>query len=117
MRSRTTSLTQASKNALGEFIKADRTSVTAAASAVSTNMPSHFRVSITNAPGSGAYPISTFTWLLVPSIGRSAAEHRALLSLVRWMLTDGQQMVESLSYVPLPKETVAKELQVLQQLK
>ncbi len=105
------------QNSTGEFVKADGMSVAAAASAASSSIPDHFRVSITNPPGKGAYPISTFTWLLVPSRGRSAAEHKALLSLLRWMLTDGQLMVESLAYVPLPKEIAAKELRVIQQMK
>jgi len=97
------------RNAAGTMIKADLASVTAAAAGAVKNMPADFRVSITNAAGKDAYPISSFTWLLIPSKIPDAAKKKALTEFLQWMLTDGQNMVEALSYARLPKEVVATE--------
>ena len=96
------------KNSAGTFVKADLASVTAAAGA-SKAMPEDFRVSITNASGKDVYPISSFTWLLIPSKIQDPAKKKALKDFVNWMLVDGQTMVEALSYAQLPKEVVAME--------
>jgi phosphate transport system substrate-binding protein len=72
-------------------------------------MPDDFRVSITNAPGKDAYPISSFTWLLIPQKIADAGKRKALTSFLAWMLTDGQNMTEPLAYARLPKEVVSKE--------
>ena len=72
-------------------------------------MPADFRVSITNAPGESAYPISSFTWLLVPEIFNDKNKLRAMKDFLQWMSTDGQKLAEELQYVPLPAEVVAKE--------
>ena len=101
------------KNSSGEFIKADLASVTAAAAGAAKNMPDDFRVSITDAPGKTAYPISSFTWLLIPSKFSDGARHDAIKGFLKWMLTDGQNEVEALSYAKLPKEVVAKEMKAL----
>lgn len=101
------------KNAEGVFVKASLAGVTAAAAGVAKQMPDDFRVSITNAPGKEAYPISTFTWLLIPAKFSDAAKRDALKGFVFWMLADGQNYAEGLSYAPLPKEVVAKEKQAL----
>ncbi len=97
------------RNAEGAMIKADLASVTAAASGAVKNMPADFRVSITNAAGKDAYPISSFTWLLIPSKIQDAAKKKALMEFLQWMLTDGQNMAEALSYARLPKEVLAME--------
>ena len=97
------------QNAAGTFLKADLNSVTEAAAGAANNMPDDFRVSITNAPGKNAYPISTFTWLLIPSKFDDAAKKKALTEFLRWMLVDGQKYAAGLSYAPLPKEIIAKE--------
>ena len=97
------------KNSAGEFVKADLASVTAAAAAAAANMPDDFRVSITNAPGKGAYPISSFTWLLVPSKIQDPAKMKAMKDFVTWMLGPGQKMTEALSFAQLPKSVIAKE--------
>jgi phosphate transport system substrate-binding protein len=97
------------KNAAGVFVKADLESVTAAAAGAAKSMPDDFRVSITNAPGKAAYPISSFTWLLVPSKIDDPTKKKAIVDFLHWMLKDGQGMVEALSYAKLPKEVVAKE--------
>ena len=71
-------------------------------------MPDDFRVSITNAPGKNAYPISTFTWLLIPN-KLDGAKKTAITGFLKWMLTAGQKDAEGMSYAPLPKPVVAKE--------
>ena len=98
------------KNASGAFVKADFNSVTEAASAAAKNIPDDFRVSITNAAGKGAYPISTFTWLLIPSHIPDAAKAKTIKAFLAWMLADGQKFAAGLSYASLPKEVIAKEV-------
>jgi len=97
------------RNLSGTFVKADLTSVTAAAAGASKQMPEDFRVSITNADGKDAYPVSSFTWLLVPTKIEDPAKKKAITDFLQWMLTDGQNMVEALSYARLPQEVVAME--------
>jgi phosphate transport system substrate-binding protein len=97
------------KNSSGAFVKADLASVTAAAAGAAKSMPEDFRVSITNAAGKDVYPISSFTWLLVPSKIQDPAKKKALKDFVNWMLGEGQNSVEALSYAKLPKEVVAME--------
>ena len=72
-------------------------------------MPADFRVSITNETGAGAYPISSFTWLLVPSEIKDPAKKKSITDFLAWMLTTGQKDCQGLSYAPLPKAVVAKE--------
>jgi phosphate transport system substrate-binding protein len=97
------------KNSAGTYVKADVASVTEAAAGAAKNMPDDFRVSITNAPGKTAYPISTFTWLLIPSKFSDPAKAKTVKSMLRWVVTDGQKDCAALSYAPLPKAVVAKE--------
>ena len=97
------------RNSSGNFIKADLSTVTAAAAEAAQNMPEDFRVSITNAPGKDAYPISSFTWLLVPNRIQDSQKKKAIVEFLRWMLADGQNLVEALSYARLPQQVLAKE--------
>ena len=97
------------KNSAGNFVKADLASVTAAAAGAAKSMPDDFRVSITDAPGKNAYPISSFTWLLIPQKFQDAGKRDAIKGFLKWMLNDGQNSVEALSYAKLPKEVVEKE--------
>jgi phosphate transport system substrate-binding protein len=97
------------KNAAGTFVKADLASVSAAAAGAAKDMPEDFRVSITNAPGAKAYPISSFTWLLIPQKFQDATKREAVKKFLYWMIGDGQKDVEALSYAKLPKEVVEKE--------
>jgi phosphate transport system substrate-binding protein len=97
------------KNAAGDFVKASLASVSAAAASAAKSMPEDFRVSITNAPGKGAYPISSFTWLLIPAQIQDAGKKAAIKDFLTWMLTSGQQDCEPLAYARLPKDVVAKE--------
>jgi phosphate transport system substrate-binding protein len=95
------------QNAAGTFIKASLESVTAAAASMK-DMPEDFRVSITNAPGKDAYPISSFTWLLVPAEWADATKEKAFVDFLTWMVDKGQSMTSSLQYAPLPKNVAAK---------
>jgi phosphate transport system substrate-binding protein len=104
------------KNKAGKFIQADLASVTAAAAGVANTMPSDFRVSITDAPGADAYPISTFTWLLIPQKWSDNAEQKAMVAFLRWALTKGQTEVESLDYAQLPKPIANKELSAISKI-
>ncbi|HUB06828.1 MAG TPA: phosphate ABC transporter substrate-binding protein PstS [Myxococcales bacterium] len=101
------------KNSAGKFVKADLASVTAAAAGASKAMPDDFRVSITDPPGEAAYPISSFTWLLVPAKIPDAAKRAAMLDFLSWAMADGQNLLEPLSYARLPVEVVAKERQAI----
>jgi phosphate transport system substrate-binding protein len=105
------------KNSSGAFVKADLGSVTAAAAGAAKSMPDDFRVSITDAPSKDAYPISSFTWLLIPQTIQDAAKRDILTGMLRWMLTDGQNMVEPLTYARLPKQVVEKELKLIPTIK
>jgi len=107
------------KNAAGVFIKADLASVSAAAAATSKMMPEDFRVSITNPPAANAkaaYPISSFTWLLIPSKFTDATKRDVVKDFLKWMMTDGQNSVEALSYAKLPKDVVTKEMKAIAQI-
>jgi phosphate transport system substrate-binding protein len=97
------------KNPSGTFIKADLASVSAAAAGAASNMPADFRVSITNSPGKTAYPIASFTWLLIPQQIQDPAKRQTIKDFLTWMVGDGQKLCQSLTYAPLPKEVVAKE--------
>ncbi len=97
------------RNAAGTFVTADFNTVSEAAAGAAKNMPDDFRVSITNAPGKDAYPISSFTWLLIPARIENAGKRAAIKDFLKWMLTSGQQYAASMSYAPLPKPVIAKE--------
>jgi phosphate transport system substrate-binding protein len=101
------------KNSAGVFVEASLAGVTAAAAGAVKEIPDDFRVSITNAPGKDSYPISSFTWLLVPSKIPDATKRKAISEFVKWMLNDGQAMAMVLDYAPLPKPVVAKELKAI----
>jgi phosphate transport system substrate-binding protein len=98
------------QNAAGVYLKANLESVTAAAAGAAKSMPADFRVSITNAPGKDAYPIASFTWLLIPTQIQDSSKRTALVSFLKWMLADGQKDCADLGYAPLPKAVVSQEL-------
>jgi len=100
------------QNAAGSFVKASLASTTAAAA--SAKMPADFRVSITNAPGKDAYPIASFTWLLIPAHWTDANKGKIMVDFLNWMVEQGQTMTGSLNYAPLPREVVEKEKAVIQ---
>src|ERR1700692_2761673 len=103
------------RNSSGAFVKGSLESVTAAA-ASAPKMPADFRVSITNAPGKDAYPISSFTWLLIPAKIDDAVKRKSITDFLHWMLTDGQKMTEVLDYAQLPKPIVAKEMKAISKI-
>ncbi len=104
------------KNSSGAFVKADLASVSAAAAAAAKYIPDDFRVSITNPEGKEAYPIASFTWLLIPSRFADSSKRDAVKGFLKWMMTDGQQYCEGLSYAKLPKEVVVKEMKAIAQI-
>lgn len=104
------------RNASGTFIAAKLESVSAAAEGAAKSMPDDFRVSITNAPGKNAYPIASFTWLLIPSQVQNAKKRQVLTGFLQWMLTEGQKYAEPLAYAKLPKAVVDKEIQAIRQI-
>jgi phosphate transport system substrate-binding protein len=97
----------AMRNAAGNWVKGSVAGVTEAAASVK-QMPADFRVSITNAPGSTAYPISSFTWLLVPVHGADASKDKVIKDFLNWMLNQGENQASSLYYAPLPANVEAK---------
>jgi len=105
------------QNAAGEFLKGSVQSVTAAAAAAAPTMPADFRVSITNAPGKGAYPISSFTWLLLYENPKNKAQAKAMNDFVKWAITDGQKYATDLGYATLPANVVKLEMAQLAKIK
>ena len=103
------------RNAAGTFVKASLDGVTEAAASVKT-MPADFRVSITNAPGKTAYPISSFTWLLIPAQAKDPKKGKIISDFLDWMVTDGQQLTSQLSYAPLPGSVVEKVKAAIKQI-
>jgi phosphate transport system substrate-binding protein len=101
------------RNSSGAIVEAGLASVTAAAAKAAKTMPDDFRVSITNAEGKDAYPISTFTWLLIPEKIADAGKKKAIADFLKWMLTDGQSMTEALDYAKLPQPVVDKEMKAI----
>ena len=104
------------RNSAGVFLKATLGGVTAAA-ASAPKMPPDYRVSITNAPGKDAYPISSFTWLLIPEHSKDAAKGKILADFLNWMVSDGQRMTSALSYASLPESVVSKIQETIKQVK
>jgi phosphate transport system substrate-binding protein len=91
--------------------------VTAAAAGAAKAMPNDFRVSITNAPGKGVYPISSFTWLLFYENPKDKKLAKIMVDFMHWALADGQKYCSDLGYAPLPKEVVALETEALKKIK
>jgi phosphate transport system substrate-binding protein len=103
------------RNAAGNFVTASLDGVTQAAASAKT-MPADFRVSITNAPGKTAYPISSFTWLLIPTPAKDPKKGKIIADFLDWMVTDGQKMTSQLSYAPLPDSVVEKVKAAIKQV-
>ncbi len=105
------------QNMAGEFVKATTESVSAAAAAAAKQMPPDFRVSVTNAPGNGVYPVSSFTWLLFYENPKDKQKARIMVDFMNWALADGQKFASELGYAPLPKEVVALEMNALKKIR
>jgi len=105
------------QNMAGEFLRGSVESVTAAAASAAAKMPADFRVSITNAEGKGAYPISSFTWLLLYENPKDRAQAKTMVDFMKWALTDGQKFCAELGYSPLPEAVVKLEMAALAKIK
>ena len=92
---------------------ADVNSVTAAAAGALANMPGDFRVSITNAPGAGVYPISSFTWILLYQEPKEKKLGTIMVDFMKWALSDGQKYCADLGYAPLPDSVIKLEMAAL----
>lgn len=103
------------RNAAGAYVKASLESVTAAAGSMKS-MPADFRVSITNAPGKDAYPICSFTWLLIPEVSKDPAKGKILRDFLNWMVDEGQKETAALTYAPLPTNVAAKVKEAIKQV-
>lgn len=99
------------QNSIGNFTRADPGTITAAAAATALNMPRDYRVSITNSADEAAYPISSFTWLLVPEKIEDAQKRKAITGFLRWVLTEGQKFAAAKHYAPLPGDVALRVLQ------
>ena len=106
LRGRQICLAGGHRNRAGRFVTASLASTTAAAAGAQFAPDTDFRVSITDAPGAEAYPIASFTWLLIPRQADDAAKARALLEFVWWATHDGQRYTQALSYASLPAPVV-----------
>jgi phosphate transport system substrate-binding protein len=105
------------QNAAGEFLKASVPAVTAAAAQAAAQMPADFRVSITNAPGKGVYPISSFTWLLLYENAKDKTQAKTMVDFMKWALTEGQKYCADLGYAPLPDAVIKLEMAALGKIK
>jgi phosphate transport system substrate-binding protein len=95
------------KNAAGKFLQGSPEGVTAAAAAAAKTMPADYRVSITNAPGAASYPISSFTYLLIPLHFADPAKGVAVKDFLTWMLEHGESEAAGMGYAPLPAQVQA----------
>ena len=105
------------QNSAGQFVRASTESVTAAAEAAVKQMPADFRVSITNPPGNAAYPLASFTWLLLYEDAPDKKQAATMVEFVKWALTDGQKFAAPMGYAPLPKAVVDLEMKALEKVK
>jgi phosphate transport system substrate-binding protein len=105
------------QNMSGKFLRATIDGVTAAAAAAASSMPADFRVSITNAPGDAAYPISSFTWLIFYENPKDKASAKTMVEFMKWALTDGQKFTKGLGYAPLPDSVIRLEMEALKKIK
>jgi phosphate transport system substrate-binding protein len=105
------------KNAAGKFLLATPAGVTAAAAAAAKTMPADYRVSITNAQGADSYPISSFSWFLIPKQFADPAKGQAVKGFLEWMLDHGEGECASLGYAPLPAQVVAMERKTIATVK
>jgi len=105
------------RNKAGKWLKASTAGVTAAAAAEAKSMPADYRVSITDAPGADSYPISSFTWLLIPSPAKDSTKGKAIIGFLNWMIDKGEAEAPSLTYAPLPAAVAEKVKKTISTLK
>jgi phosphate transport system substrate-binding protein len=97
------------KNRNGEFVSASLETIAAAAND-SLKISRDFKVSLVDAPGAGVYPISSFTWIIVPTRVADDTKRNALTGFLQWMMGPGQRQAAALGYLPIPKEIATKEV-------
>jgi phosphate transport system substrate-binding protein len=105
------------RNKAGKYVKASPASVTAAAAANAKSIPADYRVSITDATGPDSYPVSSFTWLLIPNPAKDSAKGKAIIGFLDWMIDHGQDEAQALAYAPLPKAVAERVKQTIKTLK
>ena len=105
------------RNKAGKFLKATTAGVTAAAAADAKLVPADYRVSITDAPGADSYPISSFTWLLIPSPAKDPVKGKAIIGFLSWMIDKGEAEAPSLTFAPLPAAVADKVKKTISTLK
>jgi phosphate transport system substrate-binding protein len=105
------------QNQAGEFVTPSTDSVTAAAAGAAATMPKDFRVSLTNPPGAGAYPISSFTWILLYEDAKDKKLAKVMVDFITWALSDGQKTAPQLGYAAVPQTVIQAELEQLKQVK
>jgi phosphate transport system substrate-binding protein len=105
------------KNPAGNWVKASTDTVSAAAAGDADSIPADYRVSITNAPGANAYPIASFTWLLIPVPFDSADKGKVMHDFLEWMLDHGESEAAGMTYAPLPPAVVTRVRQTIDQVK
>ena len=105
------------QNSSGNFVRATIDAVTAAADAAASAMPADFRVSITNPPGKDAYPIASFTWLLLYEAPQDKAQGKVMVDFLKWAMADGQKHARDLGYAPLPSNVVALVFKAIEKIK
>src|SRR5262249_41393036 len=101
----------------GNFVKATLATTAEAAAGAGRQMPADFRISITDAPGANAYPVSSFTWLLFSESPPDKMKAKAMVDFMRWALTDGQKLAPDLWYAPLPADVIRLELTALARIR
>jgi phosphate transport system substrate-binding protein len=104
------------KNEAGNYVKGSIEGVTEAAATVK-NMPADYRISITNAPGANAYPISSFTYLLIPATPVNPANQNTIKDMLSWIVKSGESEASHLSYAPLPSSLQQKVLKTIYAMK
>jgi phosphate transport system substrate-binding protein len=105
------------RNHDGKFVKASTAGVTAAAAAYASKIPADYRVSITDAPGAESYPISSFTWLLIPNPAKDPAKGKEIVGFLNWMLDKGESEAAGMTYAPLPQAVAERVRKTIATLK
>jgi phosphate ABC transporter phosphate-binding protein len=104
------------QNRYGEFVQASLESITGAASH-SSRTNDDFEESLVDGPSSGAYPISSFTWIVVRAQITDIAKRSAIIDFLQWMLGPGQRQAAALGYVALPKDILRKEAAAIEKIR
>jgi phosphate transport system substrate-binding protein len=105
------------RNRSGRYVEASSESISAAAITATSEMLTDIRTSITDTSGSGDYPISALTWIVVPAVAPDSESRSLVLSFLKWILTEGQGAPAAAFYGRLPQSVIARELHVIESLR